>query len=466
MKKLYIYGALACTFAACRPAVKVTQPLDSGDANFGTYLAIGNSLTAGYADGALYLTGQYNSYPKRLHEQFSLIPVSNGGASGDFYQPYLKTNNGFGGTAGVANPRKVLGYVTSCLGETSLSAVNLPNYSFSSEDSAYYVSPGPNGQINNIGVPGIRVADYPVVGYSSLNQYAHRFYYKTSATPLAELKSRVFNLQPSFFTMWLGSNDVLGYATAGGQGNGDGTATPLFANLYNTADITPTQVFKDNFDSALSAATSKGARGVLINIPDITSIPFFTTVPAQGLYLTRKTQADSLAAYWAAMSLPNNPKFGIGYNYFMVEDHNGVVRQSVPGEYILITTPKDSLTCAGWGSLKPIPKQYVLTTEEVQNVRTATIAFNNYIAAEANRYSLALVDMYSYMGTLSSGLVYNGVKYNATYVSGGAFSLDAVHLTPRGYAIVANKIIESINSYYKSSVPYIDVNNYNGILFP
>ena len=44
---------------------------DKGKADFTRYVAVGNSLTAGYSDGALYRSGQQNSYPAMLAEQFS-----------------------------------------------------------------------------------------------------------------------------------------------------------------------------------------------------------------------------------------------------------------------------------------------------------------------------------------------------------------------------------------------------------
>ncbi|MGN6477343.1 MAG: hypothetical protein ACTHKV_08960, partial [Flavipsychrobacter sp.] len=68
--------------------------------------------------------------------------------------------------------------------------------------------------------------------------------------------------------------------------------------------------------------------------------------------------------------------------------------------------------------------------------------------------------------TLQSGILFNGVAFNTTFVSGGAFSLDGVHLTPRGYALVANQIINTINNRYNATIPQVDVNKYNGVLFP
>ncbi|HEX7870140.1 MAG TPA: G-D-S-L family lipolytic protein, partial [Chryseobacterium sp.] len=65
-----------------------------------------------------------------------------------------------------------------------------------------------------------------------------------------------------------------------------------------------------------------------------------------------------------------------------------------------------------------------------------------------------------------SGISWNGVKYTATFVTGGSFSLDGVHLTGRGYAIVANEFIKSINKKYRSTLPQVDVNKYSGVTFP
>lgn len=62
--------------------------------------------------------------------------------------------------------------------------------------------------------------------------------------------------------------------------------------------------------------------------------------------------------------------------------------------------------------------------------------------------------------------MYNGIGFNTSYVSGGAFSLDGVHPNPRGYALIANEYIKAINAKYGSSVPEVDVTRYTGIVFP
>ncbi len=456
MKNIYIIGAMACLLSACKPSVNITTPPSAGDVDFTNYMAIGNSLTAGYADNSLTVSGQLNSYPQRLFEQFSLV-----GAKGPFIQPLLVSDIGYPG------PKKVMGYTYGyCTHDTSMGPVDYPTWVSEPRDAETYLSGVNNNQINNVAVPGIRVVDYPVAGYASaFNPYAKRFYKDPSKRPLDELQYRVSNLSPTFFTMWMGANDVLGYATAGGQGDGTGNASPSIPgfNLYNNNDISPIKAFTDNYDSILRVARSSGADGALINIPDVTSIPFFTTVPANGLTLTRQGQVDSLQALYARAGF--DKVFQLGANYFIVQDHNGNTRQAVPGELILLTVPQDSIKCKGWGSIKPIPAQYVLTTDELQNIRNNTKLMNEIIKARSVREHLAYVDMNTYLGTISKGITYNGIKYTAEYVTGGAFSLDGVHLTPRGYALVANEILRTINEFYHATIPYTDVNKYPGIKF-
>ena len=65
-----------------------------------------------------------------------------------------------------------------------------------------------------------------------------------------------------------------------------------------------------------------------------------------------------------------------------------------------------------------------------------------------------------------AGFISGGMKFNTSFISGGLFSLDGIHLTPRGYAVVANYFIDGINAYYKATVPRVEISSYQGIVFP
>jgi hypothetical protein len=54
----------------CEPNIDVPAP-SSGGADFSNYIAVGNSLTAGYADGGLYDDAQMQSYPAIIAGQIN-----------------------------------------------------------------------------------------------------------------------------------------------------------------------------------------------------------------------------------------------------------------------------------------------------------------------------------------------------------------------------------------------------------
>jgi len=437
--KQLILAAAVLSLAACKPQLNTSAP-DAGGLDFSRYIAVGNSLTAGYSDGSLYRSGQQNSYPAILAKQFAVV------GGGDFSQPLLNSESGY------PSPKRVLGVSADCLGAVGLGPVVFPgSRSDTTGDGLNIASSGP---YNNLGVPGLRAIDFLQPGYALIAKaflgapYASRFFDNPATDRPLDMVKRS---NPTFFTAWIGNNDVLLYATSGGAGS------PI--------PVSPVPAFSAAVDSVADALTAHGAKGALINIPDVTAIPYFNTVPYNGLVLSRQTQADSLNFFYFGSGIT----FTTGQNPFVIQDMSVPLiqkRQIKPGEYILLTVPQDSLKCAGWGSLKPIPAQYVLDAGEVAAVRNATTAFNGIIQSKAAALGLAYVDVNTYLKTLNSGVIFNGVSFNTVFVRGGAFSLDGVHLSPRGYALTANEIIRTINAFYGASVPMADVNAYNGVLFP
>ena len=262
----------------------------------------------------------------------------------------------------------------------------------------------------------------------------------------------------TFFTCFLGNNDVLGYATSGG------TADPM----------SPIANFSGAYDMIINAMTANGEKGAIANVPDVTSLPYFTTVPSRGLVLTA-TQASQLNVPYAAYGI----SFSAGANGFIIEDVTapGGLRKATANDYILLTVPQDSLKCFGMGTgypiptapgfkFYPIPNKYVLTASEVAAIRTRTAEFNAKIKAVADAKGLAFVDANAFMATAKSGISYNGVAISATFASGGAFSLDGIHLTPRGNALLANEFIKAINNTYGSTIREVEVTKYRGVKFP
>ena len=118
MKKInLLYIVPLLLLAACKPNIDEFTP-SKGNADFSRFIAVGDSWTAGYADGALYKSGQENSFPNILAGQFSFA------GGGSFKQPLMVDDYGFGLSTGVPKPKMEMGYRKDCKDVTSL----LPGY--------------------------------------------------------------------------------------------------------------------------------------------------------------------------------------------------------------------------------------------------------------------------------------------------------------------------------------------------
>lgn len=437
-----IIGALV--IGACKPKV-VAPEADKGSIDPTKYVAIGNSITAGFADGALYYEGQTVSYANLLAEQLKLV------GGGAFNIPY--TPQGSVGIGSSLNSKYTLGYKTDCMGISSLSPV-----SGSGDLSIFMNSVAASGPFNNMGVPGAKAitAIYPgygnpANGIGNYNPFFARML-ASSEYASASMLSKAAEQNPTFFSVFLGNNDVLGYAMSGGTSD---AITPSAG--------APGVGFDASIDLIVNTLSANGAKGVIGNVPYVTSVPYFTTIPYNGLKLTA-TQATQLTAAYAALGIT----FNEGNNPFIIADAAapGGMRQAHSDELLLLSIPQDSLKCAGWGATKPLANQYVLTTSEISGITAAVDAYNAKLMAVASTKGLAYVDVNAFMAKTKTGIVYNGVDVKTTFVSGGAFSLDGVHLTPRGNALLANEFIKAINLTYGARIPHVNATKYSGVKFP
>ncbi|MDR2122728.1 MAG: G-D-S-L family lipolytic protein [Flavobacteriaceae bacterium] len=470
--------------------------VQSGQADFSRYVALGNSLTSGFRDNALYIAGQQESYPVMLAGQMKHA------GGGDFKVPYMADELGGIPAANVEN-KKILAVVNG-----SLSPVTLTGTGTTTLANIY--SQGP---YQNLGIPGAKSFHLIAKGYGDpanlatgkANPYFIRFASGTDTTVLADALSQ----NPTFFSLWIGNNDVLGYATTGGDGSDPITDVATFSSAYT---------------ALLQGLTSNGAKGVVADLPNVTNIPFFTTIPykaisPKSLTDTNPNQIEELNAAFA----PLNQVFtDLGYperkivysatqaNPVLIKDKGltdlkadiiaalvskgmspqqatlygslyGQSRQTVSSDLLLLTLRdflgkpnQDAInsgipaTLAVNGVTYPLEDKWVLTAAETKNINDATIAFNTIIKDLANKYDLAFANINSLVIKLNglSGILYDGVNYTSTFVTGGTFSLDGVHLTGRGYAFVANEFIRSINQKYGSNLPLVNPNTYQGVSFP
>ncbi len=454
--------------ASCTPNSDNNPQPGPGTIDFSSYVAVGNSLTAGYADGALYISGQKYGWANTLSKQ-----LAKAGGINDFRIPLMPTEDGVGmsesstGTP-VLRTKLVLGYTTDCLGNSNLGPVPAdPN---ASQAMLYFYlisNVSSMGPYNNLGIPGIRVTDLFDPNLAKKNPFFGRIAYHVNDT----LETYAAKVHPTFFTLWIGNNDVLGYATSGGTG----TITPMDGQAGTG--------FKASMEAEVKYLASMTTGGVIADIPDITSVPYFNTIPYNAVVLSSQTQADQLNAAYAkynaamsAMGLPYKIHFQVGPNPMVIADKDMPlpdslsalkIRQMKSDELVILETPVDSLKCGGWGSIKPVPDQYILTEKEISTVKTATDNFNAIMKNLADQYNLAFVDFNAIMKEIDqNGITMNGIKFTTKYITGNLFSLDGIHLTPQGNAAVANYFIQAINNKYGTKVPEVDVSTFPPIKMP
>ncbi len=411
------------TMMACEPEMESFKP-SPGDADFSTMVAVGNSLTAGFADGELYRSAQQNSYPNIVAQQLKHA------GGGDFIQPLMKDEYGFGN-------RLVLDVIDGMLTPVPAGKQVNPDNLLSIYDE--------KGPFNNFGIPHAKADHLLVPGYGFLNPYFGRFAKNVNTSTVL---NDAMIVEPTFFLLWIGNNDVLNYAIHGGEGE----------------TITNVEYFSKIIESIISLLAENNAPGAVANIPDITVIPFFTTIPSIGLVLT-ESQASELNLVYKDFP---HIEFKAGQNGFVVTDAEaqGQIRQLTANELLLLSVPPDSMQYAGWGSMKPIPLQYYLSEQQIENVRETVDQYNSFIRKITGDMNLAFVDVNTPLKNAETGIIFDGVSFTTKFVTGGVFSLDGIHLTARGNAIVANEFIDAINKKYGSSVPKTSVTEFQGVIFP
>ncbi|MBG6110868.1 lysophospholipase L1-like esterase [Flavobacterium sp. CG_23.5] len=506
---------VSLSFVACNNDENMAPAevaVTSGTASFTKYVALGDSFAAGYSDGALFIKGQQGSYANILSQQFALA------GGGDFKTPLTSDNKGgllLGGNV-IAGTRLYFNGV----GPVAVSGTPTTE-----------VTTRITGPFNNLGVPGAKSYHLVAPGYGNVagvatgaaNPYFARFATTSGTTVLADALVQA----PTFFSLWIGGNDVLGYATSGGIGvNQTGNLNPA---TYGANDITDPNVFASVYSGMVTNLTANGAKGVVANLPYVNTLPYFTTVPFNPL-TSKVLGGGSIAVGDATINALNAQLYGplkaaltafgagtrinllstTAANPLLIKDESltnlsaqltaaftpslgaqtaafygavfGQARQATATDLVVLPAQSaigaaPTATDSGVGFAPPSPlnkfgitfplqDKHVLIPTEVAEIKVATDAYNVTIKAIADAKGLAFVDTKTIMTQLSTvGIVSNSFTLTSTYVTGGSFSLDGVHPSPRGYALIANAFSAAINAKYSSTLPKVDLGLY-AILYP
>ncbi|GAB2983679.1 SGNH/GDSL hydrolase family protein [Mucilaginibacter puniceus] len=404
-----------------------------GPPDFSTFIAIGDSQTAGTANDGLYRDAQLVSFPaimaKQMNTTFAQPLFSEAEKNGSGYLQLISFNNGIPVITRVTTERAIRGTISVPLkGNVSL----YTKY---------------QGSINNYGIPAMKLADINNTNLGNTNGFFERLLSGNAPNNTTTYFNFATAKAHTFFTCWLGGNDVLGYAATGGAGD----------------TLTSKSYFNTTYTQLIGQLTANKQKGVVATIPDVTSLPFFTILTTDsiskliravnpnfsGLYISAKSTADVAATYTTRLATAND-LFNMSFDISLIGKPTATASGIMP---------------YGLSPLAPIEHKYVLDQNEVLIVKDHTQAYNAFIKAIAKAKGLAVFDAYTYLNSLKGqAIIKDGVKLSGAYITGGMFSLDGVHLTPRGNAATANEFLKAINEYYRTNLQPVNISGYAAVL--
>ena len=371
---------------------------------FNSYVALGNSITAGFQSGGINSQTQSASFAVRLAEQmqtpFGVPELATPGCPPPFEQ--------FFNESGIPAPqRPPQTDSTTC----ALRSEQVPP------------------RVNNVAVPNAEVIDITSNDTPSANPLT-QFILGGQTQAQAALAAN-----PTFATVWIGNNNVLGPA------------------LNGTANVTPPSEFGEQYTSMLDQLTSGGSLegGVLIGVSNVAFTPFFSPGP---VYAALEEQGQFPPNFDVASSCDTQDP-GTGLTPLVpIEYGFGLIGQALqnPGQPV-------TLDCQAAGTP-------ALTLNEVSTLTGTVQEYNAIIQQQAQQRGLAFFDPNDVFAALytnddgdpdpTNDLIPKFPDRDSDEPFGPFFSLDGIHPSAAAHRVVTNQLIGTINEQYGTSLQPIE----------
>lgn len=364
----------------------------TGSADFSRYVAIGDSLTHGYASGGVVSTVQVNSYPALIARQ---------AGAPDFQQPLISA-------PGIPPLLQLVSLVPGPVISPRAASPGAPtNLNL----------PRP---YNNLGVSGFRVHDVvaTVTGNGLIDTVL-----RGQGTALQQAAF----LQPTFATVFIGNNDVLAAATSG--------------RVIEGVTLTPLAQFRADYRTIVSTLRAVGAKVALATIPGVTAIPFVTTIPPVVVDPATR-QPVRIGGQLVPLIGPNGP---LSLADRVLLTASGLLAQGIGIPAALGghgNLPDDVvLNAAEVAAIEARRAQYNDVIRQAATDFGGVVVPIDAIFADAAAHGVGIG---------------GNIEYTTAFLTGGLFSYDGVHPTPIGYAVLANAFIDAINGGFSASIPAVD----------
>lgn len=398
-------AALPLALGSCDDA-SLTPPADEGGELFRRYVALGNSITAGFQSDGINDSTQSRSYAVFLAEELDTR----------FEIPALRPPG---------CPPPLVNVLTR-------ERVGPPDAQCALRETP------PPPFLNNVAVPGAEVLD-------ALTNVGPG----TGANPLTTLllggRTQVqaaARVEPTFASVWLGNNDVL---AAGLRGD--------------PALITPVEAFTSRYgavlDSLEAVAAERGLEGVLVGVADVTLAPALSPGAA---YFAAEQQGALPPTFDVADSCAPARAGGVGESTFVPLGYGIAVMLALASEGQSVTLDctddRDIEEIVGDAAVPDdIEGTSLLVTAETQQVAGAVQAYNQGIRAEAEERGWAYFDPNPVLVARTEAgdipLFPNLTGPEAiSRPFGPLFSKDGVHPSTEAHRLVADSLASVIRAHY------------------
>jgi lysophospholipase L1-like esterase len=401
--------------AACQND-EINRPFSNTpvDPLFERYVALGNSITAGFQSNGINEITQQQSYAVLLARAMRAPFYSPLLTFPGCPAPYDSIWSRFGGP---------LAHRTAGFSGCALRKVVTPPPPF----------------ISNVAVPGARVVDT----YNNLTPSANQLTtFILGGLTQVQMMRRA---GATFVTVWIGNNDVLGSALD-------------TANAGNPALVTDTTLFQTQYGDLLDSLQDAGiTQAVLIGVANVTLIPYFVR---GSKFFNVKFSTDSIPGPNAA-----SKKFPAN---FLVNPNCA----PPAGDSVLVPFPNGAAVLA-YARVTPAATVGVdcsdvhhVSRAEMLNMVAAVTSYNNFISAQAAARGYIFIDPNALFAALPAGAIppfpnvpsdSNKVAFSAAYTTpfGTFFSFDGVHPTAAAHRLIAQTLGPAINAAYGTVIPPI-----------
>ncbi len=390
----------------------------SAQVDLSRYVALGDSLTAGYASGGLTKYYQDFSFPAILARQAGVT---------NFQQPIISD-------PGIAPVLQLKALVVNPAIPGGISPVILQT----AGNPGMPTNAGLQTPYNNLGIPGANTGDLltrtgDITKLLSGNIDPHTIMYDLVLRDGQHTAiQQAMGLQPTFVTVWAGSNDALGAAEAG--------------IAIDDVTLTSAAKFQQEYQTLLGAikVNAPNAKVVVATVQEV--LPYATALKP---YLINPANGSHIPLIGATGMITE-------------QDYLTLPAASLLAQGI-------GIPAAAGGTGQPLPEGYVDAQGNLHAgvvIRAATMAtimqriqqYNTIIKATAQAVGAKVVDINAiYADWDANGYMVAGVKLTTAFLTGGIFSYDGLHSQRLGNALVANEFIKVINSGYGADIPQVNL---------